>query len=330
MAQLEMPPIYLLTTHIEPAALTQLESQISTLTFDIDEAEIVLGKISKKERAIFELRKRGIISTEVAAEAGRGSSPPAKRRKVSQLQPTHKHDDSSTASENEYDAAADKSNISHVSSKTENIIKVVQLTWFTDCVSKGRRLPVQDYLIYQGRKETANTASLDTIRQKAGDILHRAKMESNNRPATQSSTSVDLVGVSPVHSRAPLPSKRPALLQETTSEHEDDLDLPPIPEYLHTTYSCERPTPFNPPNAAFIDQLKRVRTIRALTSDKIGVRAYSSSIASLAAYPYPLKSARGNGTIRGNKILCQANVRYRSVEAAGLWSQDSCVVPRMD
>lgn len=292
MAQLEMPPIYLLTTHIEPAALTQLESQISTLTFDIDEAEIVLGKISKKERAIFELRKRGIISTEVAAEAGRGSSPPAKRRKVSQLQPTHKHDDSSTASENEYDAAADKSNISHVSSKTENIIKVVQLTWFTDCVSKGRRLPVQDYLIYQGRKETANTASLDTIRQKAGDILHRAKMESNNRPATQSSTSVDLVGVSPVHSRAPLPSKRPALLQETTSEHEDDLDLPPIPEYLHTTYSCERPTPFNPPNAAFIDQLKRVRTIRALTSDKIGVRAYSSSIASLAAYPYPLKSAR--------------------------------------
>ncbi|KAF7535294.1 hypothetical protein G7054_g5527 [Neopestalotiopsis clavispora] len=285
MAELEMPPIYLLATHIEPEVLPQLESQIPTLTFDIEEAEIILGKISKKERAMFELRKRGIISTEVVTEAARVSSPPAKRRKVSPVLPTQRHNDSSTASESEHDATPERRQSelpgrpkdSCTVSKLENTVKVVHLSWFTE---SGQRKV----------SETIGTAP-KPITQNSVDIVKRAKEDVKNSQRFSSSTRTGFVGSSSVISRPPFPPKRPALLQETTSEHEDGHDLPDIPDYLHTTYSCQRPTPFKPPNEAFIDQLKKVRTIRALTGDKVGVRAYSSSIASLAAYPYLLKNS---------------------------------------
>ncbi len=57
-------------------------------------------------------------------------------------------------------------------------------------------------------------------------------------------------------------------------------------------YSCERSTTSPSPNDPFIDLLKRIRLARTLTADDIGVRAYSTSIASLAAYHYPLSSPR--------------------------------------
>jgi DNA polymerase IV len=41
----------------------------------------------------------------------------------------------------------------------------------------------------------------------------------------------------------------------------------------------------------FMIQLDKIRKIRELTLDEIGVRAYSTSIAAIAAYPYPLQSA---------------------------------------
>lgn len=44
------------------------------------------------------------------------------------------------------------------------------------------------------------------------------------------------------------------------------------------------------PNAAFIALLDTIKFSRVLASDDIGVRAYSTAIASLQAYPYPLIS----------------------------------------
>lgn len=82
------------------------------------------------------------------------------------------------------------------------------------------------------------------------------------------------------------------LVHHSTSEHDNPDKLPSIPDYLHTTYSCQRPTPLNPPNDPFISQLKKIRTARTLLGDEIGVRAYSSAIASLAAYPYTLTSTQ--------------------------------------
>jgi DNA polymerase IV len=85
---------------------------------------------------------------------------------------------------------------------------------------------------------------------------------------------------------------KPPMLHQSTTEHDIDQHLPPIPDYLHTTYSCQRPTPIHPPNEPFIKELMKIRVHRTLEGDKIGVRAYSSSIATLSAYPYTLTSAQ--------------------------------------
>ncbi|KAG5930667.1 hypothetical protein E4U42_000007 [Claviceps africana] len=51
----------------------------------------------------------------------------------------------------------------------------------------------------------------------------------------------------------------------------------------------------NPPNRQFIEELRRIRTFRLLQGDKIGVRAYSTSIATLSAYPYTIQNPVGCG-----------------------------------
>lgn len=86
------------------------------------------------------------------------------------------------------------------------------------------------------------------------------------------------------------------LLQQTTSEHDEGVssELPEMPSWVkeQKVYACERSTPPNPPNRVFIDQLEKIKLARILTGDEIGVRAYSTSIASLAAYPHTLSNIR--------------------------------------
>ncbi|KAI9864250.1 MAG: hypothetical protein M1830_006133, partial [Pleopsidium flavum] len=86
------------------------------------------------------------------------------------------------------------------------------------------------------------------------------------------------------------------LLHQTTSEHDEGVssELPEMPSWVkeQKVYACERVTPPNSLNKAFIDQLEKIKLARLLTADEIGVRAYSTSIASLAAYPYTLSNTR--------------------------------------
>lgn len=88
--------------------------------------------------------------------------------------------------------------------------------------------------------------------------------------------------------------QRPHLLHQTTSEHDEDIakPTPPMPDWVlqNKIYSCQRATPLSSPNDSFIAQLKEIKLARLLTNDEIGVRAYSTSIASLAAYPYAIQS----------------------------------------
>ena len=91
-------------------------------------------------------------------------------------------------------------------------------------------------------------------------------------------------------------TRRSQLLHQTTSEHDEAASspLPPMPDWVlqKRIYACERATPLNSPNNDFICQLKKIKLARLLSMDEIGVRAYSSSIASLAAYPHPIRSTR--------------------------------------
>jgi DNA polymerase IV len=86
------------------------------------------------------------------------------------------------------------------------------------------------------------------------------------------------------------------LLHQTTSEHDEAVSstLPALPDWVKEKriYACERATPLNSPNKDFIAELKKIKLARLLTLDEIGVRAYSTSIASLAAYPYRIQSTR--------------------------------------
>lgn len=45
------PPIYLLPAHLETEKLHELEEQIPSLTYDPGEAGVIIGNISKPERA---------------------------------------------------------------------------------------------------------------------------------------------------------------------------------------------------------------------------------------------------------------------------------------
>ncbi|KAI1371507.1 Nucleotidyltransferase [Hypoxylon crocopeplum] len=303
---LKFPTIYLLPTHIEPDKLSGLESQIPTLTHDINEASIVLGKISNRERAKFELRRKKIVTEDIhpppvslpSQETQRDDqSPPPKRRKLSNPASagSTRHARSITASDEDESlddgvnthsmAGGNDQGLSGIVEKDDrSIIKVVKLSWFVDSLAQGSLLPIDDYLIYQSRK--TQQQAVTRAPPDPNEILRRARQEGDTDRTTSKGSLAHVYTSASQHSRNPAHIKRPALVHESTSEHERRAHLPPIPDYLHTTYSCQRPTPFNPPNDPFIQELKEVRTLRTLEGDDVGIRAYSTSIASIAAYPY--------------------------------------------
>jgi DNA polymerase IV len=289
MAELDFPAIYLLPTHIDPDKLPELQSQIPTLTYDINEAEVVLGKISRRERAIFELRRRDIATTEVASNANDTSQPSPKRR---MLENSRRAPEARADTDGGWTTRASAElQVNNKPGVGESVVQVVNLAWFTDSVSRGVVLPVDTYLVYQGNKQPPS--GQDTYAPNASDILRRANNDGENALPHHGQPShhghVSTAG----HVRTSPSTKRSGLARETTSEDDLDSKLPPIPKYLRTNYSCERPTPSNPPNEAFIEQLKKIRTTRALRGDKTGIRAYSTSIAALAAYPHLVKMPHG-------------------------------------
>ncbi len=62
---LHLPPTYLLHIHIPLDMLHELEEQIPTLTYDITEAKLILGKVTTNQRAQFELRSHQLWTEEV-------------------------------------------------------------------------------------------------------------------------------------------------------------------------------------------------------------------------------------------------------------------------
>ncbi|KAL8759878.1 MAG: hypothetical protein Q9199_000443 [Rusavskia elegans] len=211
-----------------------------------------------------------------------------------------------------------------------NRIKVVNLQWLKDSVRLGNPQDIQKYLVYEAEllpsqpsSQTPNPRAAEPVPVQIGpeadrkipvrssiprEIVHRAKAEAESKPEPRTyfsrASKRDRVSAAAKHdfsnrsftsttSRDPRP-QRTRLLHQTTSEHEEGVSgtLPPMPDWVlqNKVYSCQRATPLNSPNDAFIAQLKEIRASRLLTNDGIGVRAYSTSIASLAAYPYQIQS----------------------------------------
>ncbi|KAF9691731.1 hypothetical protein EKO04_010386 [Ascochyta lentis] len=205
----------------------------------------------------------------------------------------------------------------------EDLVWVVRLGWLEDCVQAGHLLPLKDNLVYTGRVRerpksanpkpqklissklpkaaTVSQTLVATRLQDESDILDRAKADAAEKPQKshfQPPRTGPSHGSRRFEGKVNTPTFASAtahLLQQTTSEYEGvDSDIPQPPEWVvkGIKYACQRFTPANGPNEDFLDQLKKIRTARTLIDDEIGVRAYSTIIASIAAYPHKLSHPR--------------------------------------
>ncbi|KAJ0298443.1 hypothetical protein COL516b_009824 [Colletotrichum fioriniae] len=266
MADLDFPAIYLLPTHLEADQLHELEGRIPSLTYDIREAEIIVGNIFRRERALFELRRKKVQTdpVDVATAADAHLVTPRKRKRAS----SGSDSDSTVYMEDGQRFGSGTSQLAGTSSAPDefagdaNIVKVVKLAWLQDSFAQGRVLPLHDYVLYVGIKQDEDRAPV-TIR--GSDILSRAAADGSSQ--AQGSL---LPQKKKAHSPTGMHRSVPSLIRQTTSENASTLKLPPVPQYLRTTYACQRSTPVDPPNSAFIDGLKTIRTIRKLGGDQIG------------------------------------------------------------
>ncbi|KAK2059635.1 Nucleotidyltransferase [Colletotrichum caudatum] len=277
----DLPPLYLLATHLKPEELHDLEGRVSSLTYNIKEAEIIVGNISKRERALFELRRRRVYTEPVGAVDFTESlvMTPRKRKKTSSENDSDSNLDTEDGNKcvSVPPQSMETSSLAHVPGNTKTV-KVVKLAWLTDSLAQGTVAPLHDYLLYEGYKKNAPETHVTV--NGSGIISHVAADDTSQ---TRSSI---LFGGKGSKSSTDVHRQTPSLIRQTTSEHDSALQLPPMPAFLGTTFACQRATPISPLNVAFVDELKKIRTARKLAGDHVGVRAYSTSIATISAYPY--------------------------------------------
>jgi DNA polymerase IV len=369
-----LPPIFVSATHFEIDDLHELEERLlesgAALTYDLTEAGIVLSKVTRKPRILFDLKAKGLWTEEVKQtrdsstedEVPTSSQPGVKKVKVEHSQKVVKADvsqpividDSSTASEAEDDVhhkppVSKRKVTRHVTSPQrritivpqEALIRVVRLDWFHKSLSSGRSLPLDTFVTYQGRRvekpdSVAATLSSQTTPRKPTNISSRSSqlasspiasiMERAKEYAPTQTTRTDRFGkrkfgqtvASSVSTSWEAGSSTQQLhahlLHTTTSENDLGVssDLPEMPEWVKSgiKYACQRLTPKDQPNDSFIALLKKIKLARLLTNDEIGVRAYSTSIAALAAYPHKVSNPREIMALPG----CDAKIANLYIE----------------
>jgi DNA polymerase IV len=302
------PPIFILPTHLSLEELDETEGRLmdhgGKLTYDIAEAGLILGNIERPKRAALELRSRGIWTEEAIPDStlkrtAGSMEPPVKRRR------TDRHDgtkgvpieiidlDAEPESEKN-ELASQVGSPRHLApvQKAEpdkNSVTVLKLEWLEASISSGECVSQDSYVVYRGRKIPTPTktpaATHKELELKSSQILQRAKQDAGS-PATSLPSSDHFRA-----RRSKEPDRpRPRLYRHTTSEQEEK-SPPPQPDWVRdqVIYACMRSAPLHPPNEDFIAQLVKIRRIRELTLDQIGVRAYSTSIAAIAAYPHPIR-----------------------------------------
>jgi DNA polymerase IV len=201
----------------------------------------------------------------------------------------------------------------------KDMITVVRLDWLTSGIEAGEALPLSPFIVYRAlvtstRRSSDRSKSPATPPKPDVPSSPSHPLESNNQdvvtrsmlngeiPTKVSKFSRDYIPFGtprrreqPVgHTRSHQAAKPPHLIRQTTSEFEEKSrqDVRHLPSWVREgkRFACQRPTPLHNPNEAFIHELKKIRLTRTLTGDAIGVRAYSTSIAALAAYTLALKT----------------------------------------
>ncbi|TID15260.1 terminal deoxynucleotidyl transferas-like protein [Venturia nashicola] len=345
------PPIFVLPAHLSTDDLHDTEDQLqdhgAVVTYDINEAKIVIGKVGTKKRAQFELRSRGLWTEEAGSVAlksseSEGAEPQMKKPRISTSMKESKAiptptGDSSTESETEPQESGTSGTANGPSKKRTrpctpprqigltNNVKVVKLQWLEDSFAQKKVLDIQRYIVYEGnpvksppgsggssrrqmpvpvasttrypksQRNLADKPHFPTILERARGDAGRASQVAHYSPVAHGARRFGNSGAS-LQSTQKNTHQNPArLLEMTTSEYDgSDSDMPQPPEWVRKKlrYSCQRSTPANPPNESFIEILKQIRFARLLVGDEIGVRAYSTFIAAVAAYPYAINNPR--------------------------------------
>ncbi|KAH6712175.1 hypothetical protein BKA61DRAFT_81173 [Leptodontidium sp. MPI-SDFR-AT-0119] len=306
------PPIYVLKAKFDkdPDELHRLETALGNTKYDPLETKIFIGKETTKGRVRYELRTLGLYTVDVTPDIpatqvdGNIPQPPKKRRKVatyddgkevisldtdSDTPPTSDNEpNTETPSPKRVRGTSRKPNATS-SSKTPHrgTVKVFKLAWFEDSVKAKTLLPNDPYLVYEGRvipKPKPLPAADSTKLADSTSILARARADTPP-PANQRS------GSGRYHKKTNSQTA-PILYHENTSDHEHEANLPSLPDFLKSTYSCQRPTPMHGPNNEFVRLLKIIKKARIIDGFEKTRHTYHSAIASIAAYPFTITSPK--------------------------------------
>jgi DNA polymerase IV len=326
---LDLPPIYLFETGLSLENLVRLERQLGpALVQDIKEARIILADTPQWRRAMnilnAHLTPKGVKTRRmfprleggdeqvVAVPAVAADPPrPKKRRRIETNSAGREviNVDSSTESESEAILPRQpltpgrSSPVMQTQDEAEagHVYSVCRLLWYYDSLEAGHLLPTSDYLLYQGQEFDMSQKSLPI------KLPPKKKAITISRAASPTTPPRDQTSSYPYkhryrNSRTPnsqVKSRRPRLVPETTSDHEDAENMPPLPSYFaqdysFRKYSCHRPTPLITPNDEFIAQLRIVVKERELTrdpADNAPGLSYAHAIASISAYPHTITSS---------------------------------------
>lgn len=231
-----------------------------------------------------------------------------------------------------------KTSSSELSNEAAATVRVVNVKWFEQSFVAGKGLALENYTTFLGRAipkpqeaqalklpRTTGPQALPSLRTTPNKaILERAKEDApspNNARADRfgkrrfADSVKSTAGASWEAGYSNKTNNQYAhLLHATTSEQDGGYssDLPEMPDWVKqgVKYACQRVSPRQNPNDAFIALLKKIKLARLLTNDEIGVRAYSTSIASLAAYPSKLSSPREIVALPG----CDAKIANLFIE----------------
>ncbi|KAK6348154.1 hypothetical protein TWF718_005967 [Orbilia javanica] len=272
----DLPNIYVLPTRLDDSQRAEIISNIKSKKYNITEsprdAIIFVGDVLGPKRALLELRFLGLNTTDATT-----IKTPAKGTKI---------------------------------------LKVVKLEWYTKAITEGAEVNINDFVIYNGiypsKSPFNNQPSATTPQKRSASPPTLAEKQAEERSRSESilrramaATEQAAPGTRHLRqkgysqgsqpSQPPRPFKRPRFVSQQSTESQEESEqiasnLPPLPQWVveKQKYSCARSTPAESPNKGFLEALLKIRLNRILISDEIGVRAYSTSIASIAAFPHKI------------------------------------------
>ncbi len=322
----KFPRMYVFKCHLwkQLDKLHEIEKDLGEV-YDLKEIRLSIGDLTTKKKAIHELENLGIYTEDVSSpsltkhkssspksegdrEFGRNTPTSSKRkRKVkdfnsegseiilldidpeaeSDLDRAHGRQRKMTPAKARQAALAKTSPAVSSNPLDSKTVKVYRIEWYRDSVKANELLPMKPYLVYEGRivSNPPATALQGTVKlAETTSILLRAKADTPP-PASQRS----FAGGSSRYIKK-TQTQTAHLHHEDTSEHEREANLPDLPSFLQTNYSCQRPTPRHNPNEGFLSQLRIIKKARIIDGEEKIRHTYQNAIAAIASYPHTIRS----------------------------------------